>query len=399
MQQKSHYESGQLHNHLEDLQYQLFSGKVYIDAHLTSSAQPLSRVFIFNKGKIVYGGFGIPNNQELASQIGKKLNHSWTENAIKYLTPKLQNPSSYRELLDNMVRIRVFKWEDIENIVRTQVIQILEQTLPYGGELHLDATLQCDLDYGNDHHGLDLYQLMQEVERRQQEWLLLAPKIPSIEAIPQLSTHGLEGINDKSARQHLLQWVDGQRRLVDIAEQLGEDPLVLARFYRVWVASGWVEFREKTPVDTELPSTEQQRPIVLSVDDSPIVQAMIQRSLSDRYHLLLASNATDALQLINTKTVELLLLDVTMPDIDGLEFCRIVRSIPKFKHLPIIMLTARDKFSDRLRGQIAGATHYLIKPVEPQKLLEMVEKCLEEKKSKLGNSELLQPKVPVLFNH
>jgi twitching motility two-component system response regulator PilG len=67
-----------------------------------------------------------------------------------------------------------------------------------------------------------------------------------------------------------------------------------------------------------------------------------------------------------------------MPEIDGLEFCRTVRSIPKFQNLPIIMLTARDKFSDKLRGQIAGATRYLTKPVEPSQLLEIVDKCIEK---------------------
>jgi twitching motility two-component system response regulator PilG len=66
-----------------------------------------------------------------------------------------------------------------------------------------------------------------------------------------------------------------------------------------------------------------------------------------------------------------------MPEIDGLEFCRTVRSIGKFKNLPIIMLTARDKLSDKLRGQIAGATHYLTKPIEPHQLLEIIDKCVE----------------------
>jgi twitching motility two-component system response regulator PilG len=105
---------------------------------------------------------------------------------------------------------------------------------------------------------------------------------------------------------------------------------------------------------------------------------MIKRALGDRYQVLLTSNAVDALKVINTNPIELLLLDVTMPEIDGLEFCRTVRSIPKFKNLPIIMLTTRDKFSDKLRGQLVGITHYLTKPVEPKKLLKIVAKCVEK---------------------
>lgn len=105
---------------------------------------------------------------------------------------------------------------------------------------------------------------------------------------------------------------------------------------------------------------------------------MLKRTLSARYQVLLASNAVDALKVINTNPIALLLLDVTMPDIDGLEFCRAVRSIGKFKNLPIIMLTARDKLSDKYRGQIAGATHYLTKPFEPSQLLEIVDKCVNQ---------------------
>jgi twitching motility two-component system response regulator PilG len=75
---------------------------------------------------------------------------------------------------------------------------------------------------------------------------------------------------------------------------------------------------------------------------------------------------------MNQKQISLLLLDVTMPDIDGLEMCRTVRSIPKFRHLPIIMLTARDGFFDKVKGQIAGTNRYLTKPFDAEKLLEIV---------------------------
>ncbi len=69
-----------------------------------------------------------------------------------------------------------------------------------------------------------------------------------------------------------------------------------------------------------------------------------------------------------------------MSDVDGLEFCRTVLSIPKFKNLPVIMVTARDKFSDKLRGQIAGSTHYLTKPFERRILLDIVGKYIGERR-------------------
>lgn len=375
----SQYQAGQLHNLLWDLQCERTSEAIYIDTTVNSEQKPKSHVLVLKKGQIIYGGSRIPeSNQEFARMIGIKCNHRMADTAIKYATQKSKNPSSFRELLEQIVRIRVFKWEEIETTVHNQVVQVLEQALPYPGKLQLDSSVQLDLSHGEDGHGLDWTRVMQDVTMRQQEWAALAPVVPSMDAVPQLSPSALQTVTDSKAHQHLQQWVDGVRSLIDIAEQVSQDPLELARSYMAWAISGWVTFRGDAPATQGIPATKNQCPIVLSVDDSLIVQTTIKRALGDRYQVLLASNAVDALKVINTTPIALLLLDVTMPEIDGLEFCRRVRSLPKFKNLPIIMLTARDKFSDKLRGQIAGATHYLIKPVEAKQLLEIVDKCVEK---------------------
>jgi CheY-like chemotaxis protein len=379
MPEVSQYQAGQLLNLLGNLQGKRGSEAIYIDTSVNSPQKPRSCVLVLKNGQIIYGGSRIPdNNQELAKIIGSKCRHKMADTAIKYARQKLNNSSSFRELLEQIVRIRVFKWEEIEATVYAQVVQVIEQTLPHPGQLQLDPTVQFDLSYGEDGHGLDWSRVMQDVTTRQQEWAALAPVIPSMDAVPQLSPRGLQAVTDTKAQQHLQQWVDGVRSLIDIAEQLGQDPLELARSYMAWAVSGWVTFGGDAPATQVRSATQQQLPIILSVDDSLIVQTTIKRTLSDRYQVLLASNAVDALKVIDSSAIALLLLDVTMPEIDGLEFCRTVRSLPKFKNLPIIMLTARDRFSDKLRGQIAGATHYLIKPVEPNQLLEVVNKCVEK---------------------
>lgn len=379
MLEVSHYQSGQLINLLSDLQCKRVSNAIYIDTTVNPTQKPRSCVLVLKNGEIIYGGLRIPaNNQEFAKIIGIKCNHKLADTAIKYARQKLQNSSSFRELLEQIVRIRVFKWEEIETTIHAQVVQVIEQTLPHPGQLQLDSTVQFDLSHGEDGHGLDWSRVMQDVTTRQQEWAALAPVVPSMDAVPKLSGSGLAAVKDSKVQQHLQQWVDGVRSLIDIAEQVGQDPLELARSYLAWAISGWVTFGGDAPATQGVPATKKQCPIVLSVDDSLIVQTTIKRTLGDRYQVLLASNAVDALKVINTTAIALLLLDVTMPEIDGLEFCRTVRSLPKFKNLPIIMLTARDKFSDKLRGQIAGATHYLIKPVEPKQLLEIVDKCVEK---------------------
>jgi twitching motility two-component system response regulator PilG len=114
------------------------------------------------------------------------------------------------------------------------------------------------------------------------------------------------------------------------------------------------------------------------VDDSKIVQTMITRAISDVYDVWLANNAIDALNILQQQNVALLLLDVTMPDIDGLELCRTIRAMSQFKELPIIMLTAKDGIIDKFKGQFAGSTQYLTKPVDREKLLPVLEKYIPQ---------------------
>ncbi|MGD1903119.1 MAG: PleD family two-component system response regulator [Geitlerinemataceae cyanobacterium] len=115
-------------------------------------------------------------------------------------------------------------------------------------------------------------------------------------------------------------------------------------------------------------------PTVLTVDDSPVMQKTIQKILGDTYRVLCVDNALDALNTIYKESILVVLLDVSMPDIDGLEVCRTIRNLPQFADLPIVMVTARDKAFDRVQGKMAGATEYLTKPFSPETLRQVVDR-------------------------
>ena len=116
---------------------------------------------------------------------------------------------------------------------------------------------------------------------------------------------------------------------------------------------------------------------ILAVDDSKVMQGLVQQALGKEYRVLVADNAVDALSTIYHEAVSVILLDVAMPGIDGLELCRTVRSIPQFQNLPIIMLTSRDGAFDKVQGRLAGASEYLTKPFDAQKLSEVVSQVLQ----------------------
>lgn len=120
------------------------------------------------------------------------------------------------------------------------------------------------------------------------------------------------------------------------------------------------------------------RPTILAVDDSPIVHQMVKRALEPAYEVLVTDNPVDALTMLNQQAIAVLLLDVSMPTISGLEICRTIRNIPQFQHLPVVMVTSHDRSFDRVQGCLAGATEYLTKPFEAAQLRQVLDKLIAQ---------------------
>lgn len=115
-----------------------------------------------------------------------------------------------------------------------------------------------------------------------------------------------------------------------------------------------------------------EKPIVLAVDDSPIIQTLIKQALEAEYRVITTGSPVEALSLIYHEPISVLLLDVTMPEIDGLELCRTVRNLTQFKALPIVMITSKDTPFDKVQGRLAGATEYFTKPFDADQLRSVI---------------------------
>jgi len=112
---------------------------------------------------------------------------------------------------------------------------------------------------------------------------------------------------------------------------------------------------------------------ILVVDDVPANVKLLEARLSAEYFdVLTASNGTEALKLCQRAQCDMILLDVMMPDMDGFEVCRRIKSDPLTHHIPVVIVTALDSPSDRVRGLEAGADDFLTKPVSDIVLLTRV---------------------------
>jgi twitching motility two-component system response regulator PilG len=359
------YQAQQLSKLLEAIQNKQISGVLYLDAEINHGRSLRSRVLVWKEGRIMYAGAKVPDAQSLVKMLEQKLSREWASSAVAFAMRQATVQTSIRALLERLVEMQLFSWEQIETVVYNQLLLTLEQVLPHPGSFRFDSKTLF-----NFCRGFELSKLMQDIAQRQEQWFNFRPAIPSMEAVPNITDNSLKTITEPTVRDHLKQWVNGQRSLVDIAEGLNKDPLAVAKSYTYWVQAGWVVMENITSTNS-LPSSS---PTILAVDDSAVMQELIKRALANYCQVLVASNAVDALNLLYHQKISLLLLDVSMPEIDGLELCRTIRSITQFRELPIVMVTARDSFFDKVKGKFAGSNDYLTKPFDAERLRQTVGK-------------------------
>jgi two-component system chemotaxis response regulator CheY len=119
-------------------------------------------------------------------------------------------------------------------------------------------------------------------------------------------------------------------------------------------------------------------PTILAVDDSPSMRKMVSFTLSGAgYQVVEAVDGQDAYEKAQQQTFDLVLTDQNMPRLDGLGLTRKLREHPNFKTTPILMLTTESSDLMKQAGRAAGATGWLVKPFDPARLLEVIQKVIK----------------------
>ena len=117
---------------------------------------------------------------------------------------------------------------------------------------------------------------------------------------------------------------------------------------------------------------------ILVVDDDLTLRKVLQNSLEQRgYQVISVGSAKEALAKFSQDVPDIIVSDVSMPEMDGFEFCRQLRSQPSGKLIPFIFLSAKNELNDRVQGHSIGADSYLSKPFEMKELLANIEALIE----------------------
>ncbi|MEH1844528.1 MAG: response regulator [Nostoc sp.] len=222
-----------------------------------------------------------------------------------------------------------------------------------------------------------------KITKQVQEWKQLYPHIQSPEQLLVLSDKvQLQSSLPEATVNKLQHWADGKTSLRQLARYLNRDILTVAKAIYPYVQQSWLQlvYSETFKPDIHTDSWElkgKYRGRIVCIDDVIAIGETVNSILQPQgYEAIALSNPLEALTLIFQLKPDLILCDIAMSELEGYEVCAMLRHSTAFRLIPIIMLTGKDGFIDRVKARMVGATDYLTKPFTDTELLMLVEKYI-----------------------
>ncbi len=341
------------------------------------AAEPEPWVLTYYCGRLLFSAdqpLGAPILLQRLSRFIPRLNLEWSQRVIRVLRERLLRDSPLPELLEVMAELGLIKPGEVEDALWLNLLTDFDRYLfERAGTCYFEVQERVAQEAPIG--GFELEPLLQEAARRHDRWAELKVAIPSLLAVPVVNWERVNRyrLSDEQRQKLHALTKDGQS-LEAIAQKLCRDRLEVAGLFAAWVKKGLVSLQ----TSPELLPPQRPTPLtLLAVDDSVVMQEILRQYLP-KYRVITTGNPAEVLPLLFQYRPHLLLMDIAMPGMDGLELCRIVRSLEEFKSLPILMVTARDGLLDRIRGKWSGATGYLTKPFSESQLNAEVERLLAQ---------------------
>ncbi len=202
-----------------------------------------------------------------------------------------------------------------------------------------------------------------------------------IEGIPSpLLRVGVENLNqfynaiaEQSAfseLKSLAQPLTGFPNVYELAQEFNQDALTLAQKLHPYIKQQQLQLKPYQ----EPSAVKGETPVVACIDDSHAVQKNVKLTLETAgYEVVSITDPSRALTTLARKKPVLILMDITMPDMNGYDLSRLLRKSASLAEVPIVMLTGRDGVVDRLRARMVGANDYITKPFNPHQLIQLVQ--------------------------
>ena len=251
---------------------------------------------------------------------------------------------------------------------------------------------------------LNALECLEQAEIRREKWQTCSAEIKSVHQRPYFSpgwnikTLPTSGSLNQKALMDLTQVLRGRTSIRQLSLLLKKDELIVAQFLSPYLDEKIIYLHHPQPPFDLLPSIPRERPVeesifetsaeelpkletktwqIVCIDDSPIILNEIQRFLDGNiYKITAIDDPVQAVSMIFKIRPDLILLDITMPRINGYKLCGLLRSSGNCDHIPIVMVTGNTGFVDKARAKLAGATDYFTKPFTKEGLNQIISKHL-----------------------
>ncbi|MCU0536364.1 MAG: response regulator [Hydrococcus sp. Prado102] len=231
---------------------------------------------------------------------------------------------------------------------------------------------------------LEVAPLLTKTMRQLQQWKQFHPYIQSPHQVLLVNNDAkLKSSLPAQAYGSIARWADGKTSLRQLSRFLNRDLLTLSKGIYPYAERGWIHLIDPVPRRKQTASSGSnlqkgdRAPQIVCIDDDLSISKKVEYILVERgYRAVAIANPIEALGTVFQLAPDLILCDIAMPQLEGLEICAMLRRSSKFRQTPIIMLTGKESFTDRVRARMAGATDYLTKPFGENELLLLLEKYL-----------------------
>lgn len=337
--------------------------------------QPVEKSWLvfFLNGKIVYAGSADPDLRRLRHylrhyrvSVPRELMETSTAiattNAPEYghlwalIETHVLSPAQGRAILQRMVQETLF---DLLSLHQGSFIFELSPPLAPQLETH------------------EIGVLVPSIMKQVQEWKQFHPHIQSPDQCPVIAD--TSHLRSKITESALTAWLDGNTSIRQLARFLNQNIVTVARRLYPYLERGDLQLQtpQAAPPASMAPllPPHDRLPRVVCIDDGATIRKTVELILNGNgYEGTAISNPLKALSLVFQLKPDLILCDISMPELDGYEICAMLRKSTAFRQTPIVMLTGRDGFIDRVRARMVGATDYLTKPFGEHELLTLVER-------------------------
>ncbi|MCC0179333.1 response regulator [Waterburya agarophytonicola K14] len=373
---------------LNNLKKQSFTGIAHI--RTKEESDRIHWKVYFNRGKLIWANGGLHNNRSWQ----RHLNKYCSEVDLKQIN--FRNSQQYRcadyHTLGIFLQRNMTTQNSITQLVASKVTEsffdIFQQEKSTPLELEEEALSLSDLIGDSSDYpviSIDIEVAFKQMQQQWSAWIKdgftsvfpdYAPRIKSKEKL-KLSVPSV-------VYQNFTQLLDGHRSLRDLAIGMNKDLLLLTKSIYPYIHKELLELVKVPDLNlsqttsnnvVKTPINSNESSLIACIDDSPqICQIMNQIITRANYSFLGIQQPIQAVPKLISVNPKMVFLDIGMPILNGYEVCTQIRRVSKLQKVPIIMLTGNDGVFDRVKAKVCGASDFLSKPIEVDKILQTIDK-------------------------